>query len=361
MSASSSRVSRGSTGRELRELRMTGKPRVWISRPTFPDIVARLDEHFEVIGEPREVKFPPAELAAKLAGCDAAIVGLKERIGAAEVAGAKNLRIVANLSVGYDNLDLGALTAAGIAASNTADVLNESVADYTWAIMLGAARHVSAAERWVRAGQWKATEFTQWLGMDACGRTLGILGMGRIGQAIARRAAGFRMPVIYHNRSRLPEAVEHECKARYVDKATLLRESDFLVLVLPLTPQNRHAIGAAELAQMKPTAVLVNVARGGIVDDEALAAALASGGLAAAALDVFEGEPAVNPALLELDNVLLSPHIASASHDARRAMTSLAVDNVIAMFGYGPHAGRPPTLLNPSVLASSSSSSHSKS
>ncbi len=330
---------------------MIDKPRVWVSRPTFPDVIARLDEYFEVVSEPEEITFSSAELAAKLTDQDAAIVGLKEHIGALELAGAKRLRLVANLSVGYDNLDLAALSAAGIAASNTADVLNESVADYTWALLLGAARRVGAAERWVRAGEWKATKFTQWLGMDVRGRTLGILGMGRIGQAVARRAQGFGMQVIYHNRSALPAAVERECNARYVDKPRLLHESDFLVLVLPLTPQNRHAIGAPELAQMKPTAVLVNVARGGIVDDAALADVLARGGLAAAALDVFEGEPGVHPALLALDNVLLSPHIASASHDARRAMTALAVDNVLALFGHGPHAGRPPTILNPSVLA----------
>jgi gluconate 2-dehydrogenase len=234
------------------------------------------------------------------------------------------------------------------------------VADYTWALLLGAARRVGAAERWVRAGEWKATEFTQWLGMDVHGRTLGILGMGRIGQSVARRAVGFGMPVIYHNRSPLPASLEHECNARYVDKPSLLRESDFLVLVLPLTPQNRHAVGVAELAQMKPTAVLVNVARGGIVDDTALAAALAGGHLAAAALDVFEGEPGVHPALLALDNILLSPHIASASHDARRAMTALAVDNVLALFGHGPHAGQPPTLLNPAVLAATGPAAHSR-
>jgi gluconate 2-dehydrogenase len=330
---------------------MMDRPKVWVSRPTFPDVIARLDEHFEVTSEPEEVTFTPTQLAAKMADQDAVIVGLKERIGAAAIADAKRLRIVANLSVGYDNLDLAALTAAGIAASNTADVLNESVADYTWALLLGAARRVGAAERWLRAGEWKATKFTQWLGMDVRGRTLGILGMGRIGQAVARRAAGFGMPVIYHNRSALPEAVERECNARYVDKPSLLREADFLVLVVPLTAESLHAIGAAELALMKPTAVLVNVARGGIVDDVALAAALANGGIAAAALDVFEGEPNVHPALLALGNVLLSPHIASASHDARRAMTALAVDNVMAFFGHGPHAGHPPTILNPTVLA----------
>ncbi|HWX67530.1 MAG TPA: D-glycerate dehydrogenase [Rhodanobacter sp.] len=330
---------------------MNDKPRVWISRPTFPDIVARLEPHFVVTAEPEEVRFSRGELAAKLAGQDAAIVGLKEHIGAAEIAGAPRLRIVANLGVGYDNLDLYALSAAGIAISNTADVLNESVADYAWALMLCVARRMNAAERWLRAGHWHATEFKAWLGMDVRGRTLGILGMGRIGQAIARRAVGFGMPVLYHNRSPLAEADERACNARYVDKQQLLRESDFLMLVLPLTPQTRHAIGAPELALMKPTAILLNVARGGIVEDAALAAALRERRLAGAGLDVFEGEPAVHPGLLALDNVVLSPHIASASHETRRAMTALAVDNVLALFGHGPHAGRPPTILNPNVLA----------
>ena len=330
---------------------MTDKPHVWVSRPTFPGVIARLEPHFVVSAEAEERKFSSSELAAKLAGQDAVIVGLKDRIGAAEVGGAERLRIVANLAVGYDNIDLDAMSAAGIAVSNTADVLNESVADYAWALLLGSARRMNAAERWLRAGHWKATEFKAWLGTDVRGRTLGILGMGRIGQAIAHRAVGFGMPVLYHNRSPLPEATERACNARFVDKQQLLRESDFLVLVLPLTPQTRHAIGAPELALMKPTAVLVNVARGGIVDDKALTAALRERRLAAAGLDVFEGEPALHPGLLELDNVVLSPHIASASTETRRAMTALAVDNVLALFGHGPHAGRPPTILNPNVLA----------
>ena len=329
---------------------MSAKPSVWVSRPTFEEITARLTPYFEVVVEPEEVAFSTTELALKLAPHDAAIVGLKEHVGAVEIAGAPRLRMVANLAVGHDNLDLPALTAAGIAASNTADVLNESVADYAWALMLGAARRTGAAERWLRAGQWQSTEFLGWLGMDIRGRTLGILGMGRIGQAIARRAQGFGMNVIYHNRSRLASAVEADCRASYVDKQHLLREADFLMLVLPLTPESRYAIAAQELAQMKPTAVLVNVARGGIVDDVALACALSSGGLAAAALDVFDGEPGVNPALLMLDNVLLSPHIASATHDTRRAMTAMAVDNVLAVFGHGQYAGRPPSILNPQVL-----------
>lgn len=329
---------------------MTDKPRVWVSRPTFPGIIARLEPHFEVTAEAEERKFSPSELADRLAGVDAAIVGLKDRIGAAEVGAAGRLRIVANLAVGYDNIDLDMLSASGIAVSNTADVLNESVADYAWALLLGVARRMSAAERWLREGHWQATEFKAWLGSDVRGRTLGILGMGRIGQAIARRAAGFGMPVIYHNRTSLPEADERACNARHVDKRQLLRESDFLVLALPLTPQTRHAVGAAELALMKATAMLVNIARGGIVDDVALAAALREHRLAGAALDVFEGEPKVHQGLLTLDNVVLSPHIASATTDTRRAMTSVAVDNVLAMFGHGPHAGRPPNLLNPNVL-----------
>jgi gluconate 2-dehydrogenase len=337
---------------------MTAKPRVWVSRPTWPDIVARLHEHFVVDEESAELVFTPAALTAKLAPCDAAIVGMKEHIGAAQIAGATRLRIVANLSVGYDNLDLRALTAAGIVATNTGGALDESVADYTWALLLGAARRMGAAERWLRDGRWQATQFKQWLGLDVHGRTLGILGMGRIGQAIARRAVGFGMDVIYHNRSPLPASVERECHARYVDKTTLLRDADFLVLALPLTADSRHAIGAAELAQMKPSAVLVNIARGGIVDDAALAAALANGGLAAAALDVFEGEPQVHPALLALDNVVLSPHIASASVEARRAMATLAVDNVLACFGRGPHPGQPPGILNSQVLAQPGATIH---
>ncbi|CAM0998373.1 D-glycerate dehydrogenase [Rhodanobacter sp. Root179] len=329
---------------------MTDKPRVWVSRPTFPGIIARLEPHFQVTVEAEERKFSQSELAARLAGQDAVIVGLKDRIGAAEIGAAERLRIVANLGVGYDNIDLDAMSAAGIAVSNTADVLNESVADYTWALLLGAARRMGAAERWLRAGHWQATEFKAWLGSDVRGRTLGILGMGRIGQAIARRALGFGMPVIYHNRTPLPEADERGCNARHVDKQQLLRESDFLVLALPLTTQTRHAVGAAELAQMKPTAMLINIARGGIVDDAALATALRERRLAGAALDVFEGEPKVHPGLLTLDNVVLSPHIASATTETRRAMTSVAVDNVLAMFGHGPQAGRPPNILNPNVL-----------
>ncbi|WP_243050225.1 D-glycerate dehydrogenase [Dyella sp. RRB7] len=331
---------------------MTVKLKVWVSRPLFPEVLARLAEYVDVQAEAVERPHSAAELKEKLAGVDGAIVALSDRVDASVLEGNRRLKVLANLGVGYNNLDVEALTRAGVLASNTPEVLNESVADYAWALMLAAARRVGAAERWLRAGQWAGSRmrFDDWLGLDVHGRTLGILGMGRIGQAIARRAAGFDMRVLYHNRSRLPEPVERECRATLVGKPELLRQADFLVLVLPFTPENRHAIGAAELAQMKRTAVLVNIARGGIVDDAALAEALRDGRLAAAGLDVFEGEPVVHPDLLLLDNVVLSPHIASASEDTRRGMANIAVDNVLAALGYGEAAGKPPTPLNPAVM-----------
>lgn len=330
---------------------MTKRPSVWVSRPLFADALARLEQHVELHAEAIERVHAPDQLRARLAGVDAAIVSLSDRVDAHALADNRRLRVVANLAVGYNNLDIDALTRAGVLACNTPDVLNETTADYAWALMLAAARRVGAAERWLRAGQWKgAMRFDDWLGVDVHGKTLGILGMGRIGQAIARRAAGFDMRVIYHNRTRLPELVERECAAAWVDKATLLRESDHLVLVLPYTRDNHHIIGAGELAAMKRGSVLVNIARGGLVDEVALARALVDGPLAAAGLDVYEDEPQVHPALLALDQVVLSPHLGSASADTRHAMADLAVDNVLAGLGLGPDAGHPPTPINPHVL-----------
>lgn len=330
---------------------MTKRPSVWVSRPLFADALARLEQHVELHAEAIERVHAPDQLRARLAGVDAAIVSLSDRVDAHALADNRRLRVVANLAVGYNNLDIDALTRAGVLACNTPDVLNETTADYAWALMLAAARRVGAAERWLRAGQWKgAMRFDDWLGVDVHGKTLGILGMGRIGQAIARRAAGFDMRVIYHNRTRLPELVERECAAAWVDKATLLRESDHLVLVLPYTRDNHHIIGAGELAAMKRGSVLVNIARGGLVDEVALARALVDGPLAAAGLDVYEDEPQVHPALLALDQVVLSPHLGSASADTRHAMADLAVDNVLAGLGLGPDAGHPPTPINSHVL-----------
>ena len=326
------------------------RPRVWVSHPLFDDIVDRLREYFDVDAETRDRSWTAQETGHRLRELDGAVLGVADPVDAGSVARAPRLRVIANVGVGYNNLDVAALTARGIVATNTPDVLNEAVADFAWALLLAAARRVGEGERYVRAGHWQGSSYRLLLGTEGHGRTLGILGMGRIGQAIARRAAGFRMPVIYHNRSRLDERIERECNAGYVGRDDLLQRADFLVLVLPFSAENRHAIGASELARMKPSAILVNVARGGIVDDEALVAALAGGRLAAAGLDVFENEPALHRQLATLDNVVLTPHIASASVDTRRAMTSLAVDNLIAALGFGPNAGRAPNVVNPEAL-----------
>ena len=254
--------------------------------------------------------------------------------------------------MGYNNLDVEALSAAGILASNTPDVLTETTADLGFALLMATARRITEAERWLRDGQWGQWSFQTLLGADIHGSTLGILGMGRIGQGIARRGAlGFGMRVLYHNRSRLPDATEAEVGAQYVDLDTLLAQADHLVLVLPYSASSHHIIDAGALAKMKPTATLVNIARGGIVDEVALADALANGRLAAAGLDVFEGEPTVRPELLALHNIVLTPHIGSASQATRRAMVQLAVDNLTAALGLGPNAGHPPSAINADAVA----------
>ncbi|RYF73037.1 MAG: D-glycerate dehydrogenase, partial [Comamonadaceae bacterium] len=251
----------------------------------------------------------------------------------------------------YNNFDIEAMARRGVVATNTPDVLTETTADFGFALLMAAARRVTESEHYLRRGEWTKWRYDMFAGVDVHGSTLGILGMGRIGQGIARRGgAGFGMKVIYHNRSRLDAATEAQLNASYVSKEELLRSADHLVLVLPYSPQSHHAIGAAELASMKPTATLVNLARGGIVDDAALAVALRSRTIAAAGLDVFEGEPAVHPALLEVPNVVLTPHIASSTSKTRRAMASLAADNLISFLeGRGPLtpiAGAAPVVTN---------------
>jgi gluconate 2-dehydrogenase len=325
---------------------------ILITRSTFADIPGRLRQHFAVDDNPADEIWSPAELARRLQGKAGVMSTGSERIDAALLDACPQLKAVCNVGVGINHIDVAACTARRVLVTNTPEVLTETTADLGFALMMAAARRLSEAERALRRGEWTRTGIhDHFAGADVHGATLGILGMGRIGQAIARRGAlGFGMQVIYHNRSRLPAEAEAAVNARYVDKATLLREADHLVLVLPYSPAAHHAIGAAELRQMKPSATLTNIARGGIVDDAALAEALRSGTIAAAGLDVFEGEPAVHPALLELPNVVLTPHIGSASLPARRAMAALAARNLIAALGHGPEAGRPPTPVNPEVL-----------
>ena len=325
------------------------RPRIWVSRPLFDDILDCLREHFDVEVEEADRDWNREQMAQKLRDKTGAILGVADPVDASVIAHAPLLRAVANRGVGYNNLDVAALAKAGIVATNTPGVLDETTADFAWALMLATARRVTEAERFLRAGEWKGMSFHIMLGGDVYGRTLGILGMGRIGQAIARRASGFNMPVIYHNRLRVDAAIEKDCKARYVDRDTLLREADFLVLTVPMTAQTRHAIGTAELAAMKSSAYLINIARGGVVDDDALIVALREKRIAGAGLDVFEHEPKIPAELLALDNVVLTPHIGSASMATRRAMAALAVDNLIAALGFGADAGRPPNAIRPSA------------
>jgi gluconate 2-dehydrogenase len=325
----------------------TARPAILVARAVYPETLAQLREHFEVEDNPEDTIWSPAELTARLKGKVGAMTTGSERIDAAVLDANPQLRIVANMAVGFNNLDIPAFNARGVLATNTPDVLTETTADFGFALMMATARRMAESEHFLRAGLWKKWRYDMFAGSDVHGATLGILGMGRIGQAIARRGAlGFGMRVIYHNRSRLPADQEAPLGARYVDKATLLREADHLVLVLPYSPESHHAIGAGELAQMKSTATLTNIARGGIVDDAALAQALKDRRIAAAGLDVFEGEPQVHAELLKVPNVVLTPHIASATDRTRRAMATLAADNLIAFLG----GGKPPTPVNPDVL-----------
>ena len=313
----------------------------------FEPVLDKLRQHFDVDATPPGVVWSEEQLIQRLQGKVGVLTTGGDRIGPAVLAACRQLRIAANLAVGYNNFDLDAMSSAGVLATNAPDVLTETTADFGMALLLATARRLTESEHFLRAGRWKEWSLDFFVGAEVHGSTLGILGMGRIGQAIARRAAhGFGMPVIYHNRSRLDAATEATCRARYVSKAELLAQADHLVLVLPYTPANHHVIAAAELAQMKPTATLVNIARGGIVDENALVAALKAGRLAAAGIDVFEGEPQVNSALLTVPNIVLTPHIASATVPTRMAMATLAADNLIAYLT----KGRAITPLNPQVI-----------
>ena len=325
---------------------MIQKPKILVARAIFPEALAKLEDSFEVRSNQEDRIFSPEELQKELSGVVGALVAGSEKIDANALAHAKDLKIVANISVGYNNFDVPAITAAGVMASNTPDVLTDTTADFGFALLMATARRITESEHWVRAGHWdKWSIVNNPLGMDLHHSTIGIIGMGRIGQGIAKRALGFGMNVIYHNRSQLSEADEKACGAQYVSKEELLRTADHVVLVLPYSAQSHHTIGAKEIALMKPTATLVNIARGGIVDDAALAQALKEKKIFAAGLDVFEGEPTVHPELLKLSNVVLAPHIASATEKTRRAMVDLAVENLRAALD----GKKPPSLINAEV------------
>ena len=324
------------------------RPQVLVSRAVFPEVIDKLALHFGVEANQADDIWLKDEFIRRLGGKQGVFTTGSERIDAEVLQACPGLKICANMAVGYNNFDVPAMTAAGVLATNAPGVLTETTADMGFALLMAAARRVTEGERFLRDGKWDRWAYDMLIGQDVHGATLGIIGMGRIGQAIARRGAlGFGMKVIYHNRSRLPESDEAEVKARYVSKEELLKTADHVVLVVPYSKESHHTIGAAELALMKPTAVLVNIARGGIVDDVALAKALREGRIAAAGLDVFEGEPKVHPDLLACTNVVLTPHIGSATAPTRQAMANLAAENLIGYLTRGEAV----TPLNPEVIA----------
>lgn len=324
------------------------RPRILVAREVFPSVLERLGRHFEVQANADDRIYSAVELARQLAGRQGAFITPTEPLNAEVLAANPQLKIVASMGVGTNNIDIEACTAQGVLVTNAPDVLTETTADLGFALVLAAARRLAESEAWLRAGHWDKWRYDSFMGTDVHHSTLGILGMGRIGQAIARRGAhGFGMQVLYHNRRPLDPLTEAGCRARWVDFETLLRDSDHLVVMPPYSAATHHIVGARELALMRPGATLVNIGRGGLVDEDALADALEAGRLHAAGLDVFEGEPRVNPRLLALKNVVLTPHIGSASGPTRLAMADLAADNLVRFF-----AGQAPlTPVNPQVLA----------
>jgi glyoxylate/hydroxypyruvate/2-ketogluconate reductase len=318
------------------------KPRVLVTREVFDETLAFLAGHCEVDSNQDDVPLTGEALAARLEGRHGVVCSLTDRVDAALIARCRELAVVSNIAVGYNNIDVAACSAAGIIVTNTPGVLDDSTADLAWALMLATARRITEVERYVREGAWTGWRLKQWLGVDVHHATLGIVGMGRIGQAIARRAAGFDMRVIYHNRSRVPDAVEERLRAQWVPFDELLRDSDFVVLQVPYSADTHHMIGAAQLSRMKRSAILINSTRGGVVDDAALIAALRAGTIRGAGLDVFENEPHLDPAFRELSNVVLTPHIGSSTEATRRAMAMTAARNCVAALT----GALPPNLVN---------------
>ena len=324
------------------------EPKLFSTHVLFEEPRKRLAEHFDVEYWTGNDRPPRAEVLKRVRGKDALVCLLTEKIDPEllEAAG-PSLRIAANVAVGFDNIDVAACTARGVAVTNTPGVLDETTADFTWTLLMGVARRLVEGDRMARSGAWTHWNFDLLCGTDVWGKTLGIIGLGRIGRAVARRAAGFRMRVIYHNTKRADISIEREFNAEYVSREEVFAQADFLSLHVPLTPATRGLIGPAELAKMKRTAFLINTTRGPVVQETALIDALERGVIAGAALDVFEREPLI-PDGLRRDNVVLAPHLGSASVETRTKMAMIAVENVIALF----ESKRPPTILNPEVLRS---------
>ncbi len=321
---------------------MSFRPAVLVTKRIYPEAVELLRRRCEVDYEATDEGLTPEELLSRARAKQALVSQLTDRLDETVIEQLEGVRVIANVAVGYDNIDVAAATRRGIMVTNTPGVLTETTADLAFALLMAASRRIVEAHKFVHSGQWKCWTIDLLAGQDIHHQTLGIFGMGRIGQAVARRASGFSMRVLYHDSVRVPEGLERELSLEYAEPERLLRESDFVSLHVPLTPATRHLIGRRELQMMRPTAILGNTARGAVVDEAALAEALRERRIAAAGLDVFENEPHVHPLLLELDNVVLAPHIASASVATRRRMSIMAAENVIAALD----GGRPPNLVN---------------
>jgi glyoxylate reductase len=295
----------------------------------------------EVRWHDEESALPRAKLLAQVRPCDGVIVTGGDRVDAEFLDAAPKLKVVSCVAVGYDNVDLAGATQRRIAVTNTPDVLTDACADLTWALILGIARRVVEGDRLARSGEWRGWAPTQLLGVDVAGKTLGIVGAGRIGAAVAKRATGFSMRILYFSRNPKPEMDALGAKRMTFDE--VLRESDFVCVHVPLTPETRHMFGETEFRKMKPAAYFINIARGPVHDEAALARALRDGWIAGAALDVYEHEPKINPGLLQMPNTLLLPHLGSATVETRRRMSVLAAENLLAVLD-----GRPcPNIVNP--------------
>lgn len=324
------------------------RPKVLCTRPLFPAARAILDAHCDVEYWTNPERISRAELLSRAAGKDALVCLLTEKVDDELLTKAPSLRIAANVAVGFDNIDVIACTRRRVAATNTPGVLDETTADFAWTLMMAVARRVGEGEQLVRSGQWKGWDLDQLCGADVWGKTLGLIGLGRIGRAVARRASGFKMRVIYTDAVRAPLEAEKEIHAEFVDRDTLFATADFISLHVPLLPDTRHLISTATIAKMKPTVYIINTSRGPVVDEAALVAALEAKKIAGAGLDVYEHEPQVLPGLVGRKDVVLAPHIASASLETRTRMACMAAENVVAMFV----GRRPPNILNPEVLES---------
>lgn len=325
------------------------KPRLLVTREVFDETLDFLAQHCEVESNQQDIPLDPGTLAQRLKDKEGVACCLTDRIDEQLLASCPQLKVVANIAVGYNNIDLAACTARGVMATNTPEVLTDTTADLAFALMLATARRLTEAEAYIRAGQWQGWHLKQMLGVDVHHATLGIIGMGRIGRVIARRAQGFEMRVIYHDPVRLAAELEQRLNATYASKDELLAQADFVVLQMPYSPQVHHLIAGAELKKMKPSAILINSTRGGVVDDAALIRALKDGTIRAAGLDTFEGEPKLNPGFLGLKNVVLAPHIGSSTEATRRAMAMTAAKNAVAALT----GGTPPNLLNPEARSKS--------